>query len=315
MPPQELTAAVREGIAVTDTLEAHASAFLRAYTNDEPIFNSGNMVAAFCHSEGHPQPESLDISTPELQAIAVQTWADFASHYIAGVEGVWRLLHEGHFLPMISGLNAVGIDFPWHTRNTRSGLHPRPVDILQLPQNLIVAPSRLSADDRPTLVTPEELLMPLIDGMADQEVIEAAKDSLECFRYRLYRPSIVLLGKVAEGAWIELTMSVAAKVGDTKTADDVKAGHLQFRPIVRKCRDLMTRPDAVQLIKGTGVRDQDIEIALVWTDTVRLARNAIHFGVKPEIPNTHDKAAVMLIAAVTHLRTLYTARQAVTEAN
>ena len=42
--------------------------------------------------------------------------------------------------------------------------------------------------------------------------------------------------------------------------------------------------------------------------TVRESRNEVHFEAFPPLPNSADKAAALLIGAVTHLRILYRVR-------
>ena len=214
MRDENISNEIRARIEVSDYLENRAMAFARSYA-ESPTINSWSLVPAFCAAEGSPPPGTLDISTPESEQQAIDTWAAHASRYIAIVEATWRLLHEGHFLRAAPSLNRVSIEFGYRRRNTSAGLNPPPIEPLQLPQHLIVAPSRTLGKTRSAFVRPEELLSPLIEADAHEEVLEAAKDALECFRARLFRPAIVLLGKAAEGAWTELCLSLSECAGGT----------------------------------------------------------------------------------------------------
>ena len=50
---------------------------------------------------------------------------------------------------------------------------------------------------------------------------------------------------------------------------------------------------------------QDLRNAVIWADAVRESRNSVHYGVKPEMPNTYEKLAALLIGSVPHLRLIY----------
>ncbi|NQU96087.1 MAG: hypothetical protein HQ548_00395 [Chloroflexi bacterium] len=199
MRDDEITAEITTRIEISDHLENRAMAFARAH-EESPDINTWSLVPAFCVAEGTPTPSKLDISPPESEQEAIDTWAAHASRYVAIVEATWRLIHEGHFLRAAPSLNRVSIEFSYQRGNLSAGLNPPPIEQLQLPQHLIVAPSRTLGRTRPAFVRPEELLSPMAEAGAHTDVLEAAKDALECFRARLFRPSVIVLGKAAEGA-------------------------------------------------------------------------------------------------------------------
>jgi len=58
-------------------------------------------------------------------------------------------------------------------------------------------------------------------------------------------------------------------------------------------------------VAQSGIRAGEIESIVIWSEVLRDARNAIHFGVKPVIPNTYEKVAVLLLAAADNLSKLY----------
>ncbi|NQU96088.1 MAG: hypothetical protein HQ548_00400 [Chloroflexi bacterium] len=108
-----------------------------------------------------------------------------------------------------------------------------------------------------------------------------------------------------------MCLSLAEHVGDTKTEAAIRDGNLQFRQLVRKCRNLYTRDELELTRKRSGVSTTNLNETADWTDSVRTARNAIHFGVRPTVPNTYEKAAVMLLLAIDHLPRLYAIRNAI----
>jgi len=312
MRHEDITKEIRARIRVSDYLENRATAFARAQTGS-PMINTWDLVPAFCTAEDSPPPDTLDISTPESEQRAIDMWAAYASRYVAIVEATWRLIHEGHFLRTTAHVDTVPIQFSYRAGRSSGGLTPRPIEQMHLPQHVIVAPSRTLGRMRPAFIRPEELLSPIAEANAHTDVLEAAKDALKCFRARLFRPAIVLLGKAVEGAWTELCLSLAEGAGDTKTEAAIREGELHFRQIVRRCRSLYTRDQLALARKESGVSVPDLNETADWTDSVRAARNAIHFGVRPSVPNSYEKAAVMLLLAVEHLTRLYAVRQAISD--
>jgi hypothetical protein len=47
-----------------------------------------------------------------------------------------------------------------------------------------------------------------------------------------------------------------------------------------------------------------------WSDQVREARNVLHWGASPTLPNTYEKTAVLLMDAVSELTALHDVRNA-----
>lgn len=69
--------------------------------------------------------------------------------------------------------------------------------------------------------------------------------------------------------------------------------------------DVLQTQREAPIVKASGVRLQELKSVAVWSDAVRDSRNTIHFGVEPAVPNTYEKLAALLIAAVPNVGTLY----------
>ena len=122
---------------------------------------------------------------------------------------------------------------------------------------------------------------------------------------------MAMLGKAVEGAWIELGCSLSRTI----TARD--HNHDEFESMMRgddwgfarKIQEILSlcrRKEWVgSVLRDADVRLPEIEEIASWSHTVRDARNAIHFGVRPVVGNNYEKVAVLLLAAARHLQSIY----------
>ena len=152
-----------------------------------------------------------------------------------------------------------------------------------------------------------------IEG-ADSEIAEALQDAVQCLRQELYRPAVTMLGKAMEGSWIELGLGLATALpndpGGTREREKIeKQMKDDNRGIAKKIgdvRSLYNQKDITQsVIKTSGVRPEELESAVIWSDVVREARNAIHFGPKPTTANSYDKVVVLFLAGARNLKMMY----------
>lgn len=144
-------------------------------------------------------------------------------------------------------------------------------------------------------------------GDADGEVQEAIKDAIECLSEGLFRPALVVLAKVAEGAWTELGLAASPVLGaqGKKLSEIIESTDTSVPKLVREVRKAVAASDLQPVLKASGSRLVDFEHAEVWTNAVRVSRNAIHFNNAPSIPNTEAKAVTLFLDAVESLQTLY----------
>jgi hypothetical protein len=84
-------------------------------------------------------------------------------------------------------------------------------------------------------------------------------------------------------------------------------------PLARKLAEIRRvysdKTLAGKALNDAQMRASDLEEILVWSEILRDARNAIHFGVKPAIPNSYEKVAVLLLAGGKYLPILYRMKQ------
>ncbi|MDQ0272748.1 hypothetical protein [Cytobacillus purgationiresistens] len=55
----------------------------------------------------------------------------------------------------------------------------------------------------------------------------------------------------------------------------------------------------------TNIQPVHLQEIRIWTDVVREARNAIHFGAKLNTDNNYEKTGMILLASISHFKTIY----------
>jgi hypothetical protein len=121
-----------------------------------------------------------------------------------------------------------------------------------------------------------------------------------------------MLGKASEGAWIELGVALAEVVGldDAQVkewADGLLGSDIGFAKKLRETlRFYETRQSTFKpLAQQVGVTLEDLRTAMLWSDSLRDARNVIHHRVSTNTDPNYEIVATLLLAAVPHLQTLY----------
>src|SRR5262249_359425 len=87
---------------------------------------------------------------------------------------------------------------------------------------------------------------------------------------------------------------------------------INLSQLIARVRDYYSERDLwTDVRRDSGVNEQIIRNAAIWSDAVRDARNVLHYRANSAIPNTYETVAVQLVAAGQYLRAVYDARRAV----
>ena len=147
--------------------------------------------------------------------------------------------------------------------------------------------ARSWASDRHQVVTDADLHVgELSFAGLDREIQDALRDAVGCFRAELYRPSLVMLRRASEGAWVESGLALAALAA----RDDPEGSKLaEAREVVAFCE---RRPDIFEpLAQGAGLTIDGVRRAMLWSDMT---------GAEA----TCETVATLLVTAVPHLWTI-----------
>jgi hypothetical protein len=148
---------------------------------------------------------------------------------------------------------------------------------------------------------------------------EALQEAARCFRHDLYTAALAMLGAASEGVWSETGAALALECSDSAKALQVSraltSGTSGIGLLMNRIRELCEDPiQSGDILAKCGVSLADLRAAWTWSDTIRDARNVLHWGVQPALANGFDKVSALMLAAAHHLKTLWTIRTAAIEA-
>jgi hypothetical protein len=303
---------IRDSIKVFPHMVTLAKAYLVNINTDN--INAFEALEEFIKLQGCSKPdtvvihESIDIDSQIKQV------AEYFSFGIAFCEAIHILVNRSILIPRGSQTFSTPNNVGWTTvipgsSGMSSGWNFENINI-PTPLYLMKPFSRRNEQIKHTFFDPDIYTLELGIQNAHSEVITALSDGLKCFNNDLFHPSIIMLGKTVEGAWIELGISLAlyikAQKKDFESFIDKLKGRDDFAWKVKEVIKLYERQDWFKpLKKESGIDLNALREVHNWTDIIRDSRNAIHFGAEPATPNTYEKASIMYIGAVKHLRTLY----------
>jgi len=303
---------VRDSVKVTNHHVALAKGFL---LNSTDIFiETRQKINEFVQQQGYSKPKQIVIH----DTVPIDPQLDQLRGYfifsIAFCEAILSLVNNGYFMSKSSYGEILDANVEWTTVVPGSGGHSSGSDFEQfkfmVPTQLVRSFSK--REDTFPFGDPDVFVLKLGIPNAHSEVIEALKDTIQCFKRDLFHPSILMLSKALEGAWIELGISlskaVSSKKGEIPTEEFIEKlkGQDSFVWKVREVVKLYEKQDWFKHIKIASNIDLNMlrEIQS-WTDIVRDSRNAIHFGFESSSPNTYEKASVLLLNAVKNFREMY----------
>jgi hypothetical protein len=270
----------------------------------------------YAKQRGYNKPKNEIALRPNVDEASLVEASEYFTSILSMGEATWALIHEGVLLH--DGLlTEIDNYLGWTTAIAGSGQYGGwtfEEFSMKIPVAVTFAPSH-RCNTEEVLTDPNLFLLEAgIEG-ADSEVIEALEDAINCFRKELYRASVVLLGKAMEGAWVEMGIALAHSVPSNAQFNKAKFMETMTdeASLVKKINEILKlykNKDVVGDVAGRfGIRAGELESIVIWSEVLRDARNAIHFGVKPVFPNAYEKVAVLLLAAASNLSKLYHIKQ------
>jgi hypothetical protein len=259
--------------------------------------------------------EDGDTTTPDLKKVAeALTWR------LAACEAIWGLVHANLLLPSQDHFDPI-TSITWTTSRNSVGIDFRELCV-PVPGHVMWAPSQ-HCRERQSLSDADLYLQELNIPGLHPTVEQALREAVHCFRHELYLASLAMLGRACEGTWTELGLSLARAAMDLgySRAEKLREMLVAPKPGIAAKIDEVVKLYSGQKALFRGITEDseiklyELESARTWTDLVRESRNSIHYGTEASMSNSYEKVAVLLIAAVTHLKTLYRLIQAANKAS
>lgn len=264
---------------------------------------------------GEP-PSALPLYEEDPTPILRQ-YARYFSAQLAVYQAVWELISVAVLLPA-GNVQRKGFNVAWTTcRPPRGSGVSGGFDLpeIELPYLEQFVRSKPAPD---TILTDGDLyIKELPSGTLHPGIKEALRLAVACFRQELYVPAVAMLAAASEGAWIELGKALGSRRPHDAKSQKVLATVMdEFEGIGKKVNlivDLYSRQDLFSdCAKTSGISLNRLREVVLWTHTVREARNVLHWGVSPTPANTYEKVAILLMSALQNLGDLEALRIAAT---
>jgi hypothetical protein len=282
------------------------------------VIEVGTLLDKFTKAQGYPMITTFVIHDSVPIENQVQQASGYISWYIAFSQAILELIHNNYLLVTSQQYYPYnGLQINWTTVVPGSGGMSASWNFSEY---TVMTPSRVQksftqVDKEFTLFDVDLFVSKLDIDNAHPDVIEAIIDTVTCFKKELYRPALTMLGKAVEGAWIELGISLLNHAINQNIDEDKNNQILEklmgpdsFAFKVSKVIDLYSShyKDWFKAIKvDTNITPSHLTEIKLWTDVVREARNAIHFGAMINSDNNYEKTAMILLASISHFKTIY----------
>lgn len=305
----------------TPTRQVVSLAKARLLSDKTPYaFLGREFLRQFAEDQGYGQPEHVQLNPRADSEPDIARAAGFLRCTLAGAQALWELINAGRF--MFDG--TVRKETPsqsWTTVLANSGGNTASWSFEEanyaLPDHIFRSPLSGHADFE-SILDPDIFALEAGVAGAHSEVIEALQDAVRCLRAELYRPAIVMLGKAMEGAWIELGIALGRATSDDAMRSSIlKLMSDEDQSIAKKIDRVLKFYDRRDLFAdiatSSGIRPRELRNVFVWSDVLREARNAIHFGTNPAAANTYEKAVVLFLEGSNSFAKMYQIKKAADE--
>ena len=313
MSPEDGKEAVLERLKVSRADIAAAKSFVVRTTEHSP----SNLLDQWITSNEVSCPEPLILRGDDVDD-DLRKAARFLSLRLAGAYALWELIWAGFLIPAGDILEEAPT-IQYTTVIPGSGGYSGGWDFGELTFSYPVRIYRPVEAAQSSVFTDGDLYLQelsLIDLHPGIE--EALREAVRCFRYDLFTGTVAMLGAASEGIWVELGRALVNACPDSSKSEKIEKaldgsshgiGHL-VKQIIKICED---RSETGEILKQANKTLAELRSAVLWWDTVREARNVLHWGVDPTFPNSYDKVSVLMLSAASHLRTLWKIRTAARE--
>lgn len=319
MNPEQAEKSLICKVNVTSQMVAYA----KSYFLDNFQSRTDQLVKALLESVEARKPEKVVIHSSVNIEEQLSKAAKYISWRLAGREAIWGLVSNNCFIPDLSTHDSGDFNLDWTTVIPGSGGISAGWRFeqfsLPIPRKIFLRPSGIRRTDQP-LSDPDLYMHELdIDGLND-DIESSLREAVLCFKNELYLGCLALLGRVAEGAWIELGISLADVIPDGSAIQKDKLKECmedQFSGIGKKIYEVLKayeRKDVFgDIYKNSNYKPSDLKSCVVWGDAVRESRNSIHFGAEPSMSNSYEKVSALLIGTMPNIKVIYSIIKACNE--
>lgn len=252
-------------------------------------------------------------TAPQIEKVT--TWIKWR---IAFVEALWGLINSGYIIPFTQSITEVSANQSWTTVVSGSGGQSGGWSFEKfkypIPSRIKLVPS-ISIQKASPLADADLYLADMDIPLLHEEIEDALRQAVLCFKGGLFLPALAMLGMAVEGGWIELGKALleaniehpqlTAEFKDRRL-EELQSPYLSFLKKMERVEDLYRKQDIYKPIsKESGYSHTSLAQVMSWSNVIRDSRNAIHFSTEAASSNTYDKVAALLLGVNQNFRIIY----------
>jgi len=298
MQQEEIAKQVRDKVEVTEQMVVVA----KSHVVENFHHSTDRLISSVISSQQIPSldsPKSFD------------DYSNYISWHNATVEAIWGLIASGIIIPASSDFIRVRDTLPYSVtrgNTTHSGGMRIEGLLLKTYDSFRKKPSGVTENDF-VLSNSDIYLSKMNTGVLSEHIDSDLRECIACFRSELYLASLTMLGRAVEGAWINLGHALSKAATNEATKDSIrKLMNNENQSLSKKMNTVLSsykKKDEFQSVwEASGVYSRNLDEIHGWSDTVRDARNSIHWGATPVIPNNYEKIAIYLMCAIPNVNAI-----------
>jgi len=301
--PEEIRKVIRERLRVSAFHMAQARRFLLSSQEPDVLHLAKTFLEA-----NDADFYVIQVPTPDANIEAqLDRAAKTLAFQIAFVESLVALMGEGLVLPLEDSTtdlqSVLFFYFGVHFDNWKAGI--------SFAEFRVAVPARI----RVSVLAQGEAFMPLepllfrqtLDGLPP-EVAEALYQAARCLRHHLYLPAVAMIGQALEHMWGEACRALLSRCLEQGCISTQKAGRIQKKlnglGIAGRMEEASRLVERLDRSLGGRNLASRLHGVFLWSERVRMARNALHPDNPPPFPLTYESVAGLLLDANRHFSRL-----------
>ncbi|MEK7215449.1 MAG: hypothetical protein AAB289_07640 [Chloroflexota bacterium] len=317
---QEAKMAVRNNVRVSPQFVSVAKQYVVGKINGSEPTKTNEVFQEFLKAQDATDCGVVVVNPNVDPSETIQRAARHLAYCLSFIEAIHALVGHGILVPLPQGNASWSGHIPYTTRyaggSGESGAWNWGEMNMTFPQQVVAAPSLWATEGDHLLLERSIFVQDVVAGLADDAVNEALSDAVQCMRRDLHRPAVVMLGKAAEGAWIQLGETLSMAINGPGSAHDrfveksLRGRNATFARMIDSVMGLCENGRASEIFKRGGISLPEMEHAAAWSHVLRDARNAVHPAGKPAVPPIYDATYNLMLGARLHLPLMYQLREA-----
>lgn len=143
-------------------------------------------------------------------------------------------------------------------------------------------------------------------GSLNDSVAIDLSEAVNCFKQRLFLPSIVMIGRAMEGAWNHLGFELLTVMIDCENKKELENALNSTRPSLAEnmfqCKEAYLNKNRLNkpINKSSSISKSEFRETYQWCEQIRSYRNAVHPEAEPNISFDYGNTATLILEVNRH---------------